>query len=296
MKIGTKLNLLLTVVFISGILISGAALSSVLQQSAQEQVASKAMSLMEMVNSVRKYTNTHVQPLLEPRLENQQNFIPEAIPSFSVREVFENLRSNKEYTNYLYKDATLNPTNLRDQADDFETKLVERFRNEPGLQNLSGLRTLFGEKLFYSARPFVITEQSCLRCHSTVETAPKSMLATYGTKNGFGWKLNEIFATQIIYVPADDVSDIAHRSVAVVMGILVIVFAAVVLLMNLLLRKMVLQQIKKMSKVAQDVSTGNMSSDFGKPSNDEIGALVLAFNRMKSSLEIALNLLNHQTK
>ncbi|MBV9385184.1 MAG: HAMP domain-containing protein, partial [Chroococcidiopsidaceae cyanobacterium CP_BM_ER_R8_30] len=49
-------------------------------------------------------------------------------------------------------------------------------------------------------------------------------------------------------------------------------------------------------KVAQNVSTGDMSADFGKPPADEIGALVVAFNRMKSSLEIALNFLNQESK
>jgi len=44
------------------------------------------------------------------------------------------------------------------------------------------------------------------------------------------------------------------------------------------------------------VSTGDMNSDFGKPTKDEIGALAVAFNRMKSSLEIALRLLNQQNK
>jgi HAMP domain-containing protein len=201
-----------------------------------------------------------------------------------------------EMTNYLYKDAALNPTNLRDKADEFETSLVERFRNEPGLQTLSGFRNFFGEELFYSARPFVIKEQRCLRCHTTPESAPKSLLASYGTKNGFGWKLNDIVATQIIYVPASNVHDSAHRVFSVVMGVLIIVFATVVLLLNLLLRRTVLQPIRKITKIAQDVSTGDMSSDFGQPSKDEIGALSIALNRMKSSLEIALNLLNQQNK
>ncbi len=296
MKIGTKLNLLLTLVFVSGILISGAVLSRVLEQRTEAQVTSKAVSLMEMVNSVRNYTNIQVRPLLEPSLDTQQKFIPEAIPTFAAREVFEVLRNQKEYKNYLYKDAALNPTNLRDQADDFETSLIERFRNEPGLQTLSGFRTLFGEKLFYSARPFVVKEQRCLRCHTTPEAAPKSLLASYGTKNGFGWKLNDIVATQIIYVPDSNVVDSAHQVFSVVMGVLVIVFAAVVLLLNLLLRRTVLQPIRKITKIAQDVSTGDMSSNFGQPSKDEIGALSIAFNRMRTSLEIALNLLHQENK
>ncbi len=102
MKIGTKLNLLLTLVFVSGILISGAVLSRVLEQRTEAQVTSKAVSLMEMVNSVRNYTNIQVRPLLEPSLDTQQKFIPEAIPTYAAREAFEILRKQKEYTHILH--------------------------------------------------------------------------------------------------------------------------------------------------------------------------------------------------
>ncbi len=296
MKIGTKLNLLLTLVFVSGILISGVALSRVLQQSAQDEVTSKALLLIQTINSVRHYTDTQITPLLESRLKTEPVFIPQTVPAYSAIDIFENLRKNDVYKNFFYKEATLNPTNLRDKADSFETNIVKQFRSELETKELSGFRTLPEGKNFYIARPLSVTQQSCLQCHSTPEAAPKSQLESYGTENGFGWKLNEIVSAQIISVPADDIFDSAHRSFSVVMGVLVSVFAIVALLTNLLLRRTVLQRIRKIVKAAQDVSTGDMSSDFEKSSNDEIGALALAFNRMKYSLEIALKMLNQQNK
>jgi len=296
MKIGTKLNLLLTLVFVSGILISGAALSSVLQQKAQDEVTSKALILIQTISSVRNYTDKHITPLLESRLQTDPVFIPETVPAYSAINVFEDLRKNDAYKNFFYKEATLNPTNLRDKADSFETNLVNQFRSEPATKELSGFRSLVEGKSFYIARPLAVTQQSCLQCHSTPAAAPKSQIEGYGTENGFGWKLNEIVAAQIISVPAGDIFNSARRSFSLVMGVLVIVFAMVAILMNLLLRRTVLQRIKKMAKIAHDVSTGDMNSDFGKPTKDEIGALAVAFNRMKSSLEIALRLLNQQNK
>lgn len=291
LKLVPKFNLLLILVFIGGILISGAALSRVLQQKAQDEVTSKALILIETMNSVRDYTSSHVNPLLSPSLETEPVFIPETVPAFSATEVFANLRKNEEYKSFFYKEATLNPTNLRDKADSFETKLINRFRSEPTKKQLSDFRILPAGKVFYIARPLAIKEQSCLRCHSTPEAAPKSQLATYGTENGFDWKLNEIVATQIISVPANEVVESAHRSLSLVMGILISIFAIVVLIINFLLRKAVIQPIKKMAKVAQAVSTGELNYDFEQNSNDEIGALALAFNRMKSSLEIAIKML-----
>ena len=291
MKIGTKVTLNLIIVFVIGLLMSGIALSNVLDRKAEDEVNSKAVALMEMNNAIRNYTNERVQPLLMPKVEVQDKFIPEAIPAFSVREIFEYFRSNPEYTSFLYKDATLDPTNLRDKADNFETKIVKQFRQQPDTNTLSGYRTFSGTKLYYTARPFAIKNESCLRCHSTPEKAPKSQLATYGTENGFGWKLNQVLGTQIVYVPAEEIFDNARNSIILIMGIVAMVFAFVVLLMNLLLKRIVLQRIKRISKVAEQVSVGDMDASFGRQNKDEIGDLAEAFNRMKYSLEIAINML-----
>lgn len=291
-KIGTKFNLFLMLVFIIGISLSGAALSTVLEQRAEDEVTYQATILMQTINSVRNYTQDHVNPLLAPRLETESAFIPEAIPTFSVREVFENFRQNEEYKNFFYKDAAINPTNLRDKADSFETELVEYFRNHPQIKESSGFRNLPEGKVFYIARPFIITKQQCLQCHSTPNIAPKSLLTSYGSEGGFGWKLNDIVAAQMVSVPAAEVFASAHRSFALVMGILICIFTLVVILINFLLKNTVIQRIKKISKTAQEVSTGKTHADFEEKANDEIGALAVAFNRMKSSLEIAIKLLN----
>jgi len=290
MKIGTRVTLNLIIVFAIGILISGIALSNVLDRKAQGEVNSKALALMEMNNSIRNYTNERVQPLLLPKVETEDKFIPESIPAFSVREVFEYFRNNPEYASFLYKDATLDPTNLRDKADNFETKIVNKFKNTEK-KTLSGYRTISGTKLYYTARPFSITNESCLECHSTPERAPKSQLATYGRENGFGWKLNEILGTQIVYVPAENILKNARDSFMIITGIVVMVFAVVIIMINLLLKTTVLQRIKKIASVAEQVSVGDMNANFGTQNKDEIGDLAEAFNRMKYSLEIAMNMI-----
>ncbi len=291
LKLATKFTLLLSLVFIGAILFSGLALSKALEHKAKDEINYRGQVLMEMVNSVRNYSNSHINSLLDPKLETQEKFVPETIPSFAAREVFETLRKNQEYRNLLYKDATLNPTNLRDKADEFETDIIKRFHNEPGLQNLSGFRNFFGENLFYSARPFAITESKCLRCHSTPEAAPKNLLATYGRENGFNWKLNEILGTQIIYVPASKVFDSVHQSFSLFMGIFMGIFTLVIVLINYLLKRNVIQPIKPMAMIAQKISSDTMSYDeaqeFDQKSlraiakrNDELGQLGWVFQKM----------------
>ncbi|RCJ19924.1 histidine kinase [Nostoc sp. ATCC 43529] len=295
LKIGAKFNLLLILVFIASILGSGLALSSVLQTRAQNEVTSQAQILIQMVNAVRNYTQVRIDPLLAPSLETNPTFMPEIVPTFSSKEVFENFRKKPEYKNFFHKDATLNPTNLADKADTFETQLVERFRNEPKTLEITGFRSLPEGEVFYIARPLKITQQQCLRCHSTPDQAPKSQLATYGSENGFGWKLNDIVSAQIISVPSEEIFANAKRTWILIMGLLITIFALIIFLINFLIKKAVIQRIKRIEKIAQRVSTGDMTADFEEISNDEIGGLAEAFNRMKSSLRIAMDMLNNQS-
>lgn len=292
LKLGPRFNVLLALVFIGGFALSGFALSNVLESRAKNEVTSKALVLIQTMNSVRDYTSNNIAPLLNPRLDTDSTFIAETVPAFAATEVFQRVRKIGDYKDFFYKEATLNPTNLRDKADSFETGLVNRFREESNTKEISGFRDLPGGQVFYIARPLPVKEESCLRCHSTVDKAPKSQIATYGTENGFGWKLNDIITAQIISVPVEEVLHNARQSLVLVMVILLAVFMAIVVALNYLLKRSVIRPIRQMARTAEAVSMGEMATGFEQHSRDEIGTLAAAFNRMKSSLEIAMNLLN----
>lgn len=289
-----KFNLILILVVLVGIAMSGLALSTALNQKSENDVTSKALLLMETISSVRSYTNDQVNPLLMPLLDTQSEFLPESIPSYAAREVFEALRSKATYNELFYKDATLNPTNLRDKADNFETELVENLRKNSNLKELNGYRKYPSGELFYIARPIMISDQNCLVCHTTPAAAPKSQIATYGSQNGFGWKLNEIIGAQVVYVPASQVMNNARRWFLIVMGIVTTAFALAIFITNILLKMAVVRPIKQIARVANEVSTGNMEAEFDQNYNDEIGLLATAFNRMKISLSVAMNMLNQR--
>lgn len=291
LKLRTKFNILLITIFLSGILLSGLSLSWILQKRAQVEVTSKALVLLQTMNAVRDYTSEHIQPLLFPQLETESIFISETIPAYSATEVFQNLRQHQDYKSFFYKEATLNPTNLRDKADSFESNLIERFRKEPNTQEISDFRTLPGGSVFYIARPLAVTQESCLRCHGDPSEAPKSQLATYGAENGYGWQLNEIVAAQILSVPAEEVLDQANRSLSLILLTLLGVFGVIVIGINFLLKRAVIRPLQKMARIAESISMGDMESEFEHKTEDEIGTLAKAFNRMKSSLAISMDLL-----
>lgn len=292
LKLGTKLNLLLLLIFLGVVGTSGLALSKILGDNAKEKVASQAFLLLETMSSVRDYTDAQINPELAPRLEKEDWFLPQTVPAYSAREVFEKLRKREQYSNFFYKEATLNPTNPRDKADPFETNVVEKFRKQSELKEVTGFRSLPSGEIFYVARPLVVSEQSCLRCHSTPEQAPKSQIATYGRENGFGWKLNEIIGAKVISVPASAVFNEARRLQVLVIGSLSVFFLLAMIIINLFLKFAVTNPLKRMAQLSKQVSTGDMKGEFEHPAHDEIGILAASLNRMKVSLEMAMNMLN----
>lgn len=294
LKLASKFNLILLFVFLVAILISGTSLSNLLQQRAQQEVTTKADVLLQTMSAVRSYTNENITPLLTSQLETSPKFIPETVAAFSAIEVFDKFRKNDNYRDYIYREAALNPTNLRDRADRFETKLIEQFTNEPANTQKSGFRTFPGGEFFYIARRFTITDASCLRCHSTPDRAPKSQIAIYGSEHGFGWQLNRTVFAQIIYVPANRVFAAARRFWQITMVMLFAISTVVLIVINLLLKRTIIKPIAQISRVAQAVSTGKANADFEQRSNDEIGILAASFNRMKSSLEIAKTMLERK--
>lgn len=296
LNIATKLNILLVTIVVTTIFLSGGVLSLILSHNAEKVVTDKALVLMESMSAVRNYTTTKVSPELASRLETDTQFLPQTVPAFAAREVFESFREQGGYKDFFYKEATLNPTNLRDKADKFEAKIVEKFRLDRDLQQTSGFRSFSSGDIFYIARPLEVSKESCLRCHSTPDRAPKSLLTTYGRENGFNWKLHEIIGAQMILVPANAIFESAKRLQTSVMGILIGCLILAILLINFFLKVSITNPLKKMSQLAQRISTGDLTQEFEHPFNDEVGILAASLNRMKVSLDIAMEMLNSDTE
>ncbi|MBX2865006.1 MAG: DUF3365 domain-containing protein [Leptolyngbyaceae cyanobacterium MAG.088] len=294
LKLGQKFTLMLLAVFLGGILMSGIALSKLLNHTAQAELTNKALMLMETMNSVRQYTVDEVRPELADRSETE--FLPETVPSYSAHQVFATLQASPEYQDFFYKEAVLDPTNPKDQADEFETKLVNSFQRPDSPEELHNFRNTPGGKLFYIARPIQIKQEACLTCHSTPDKAPKSMIDLYGSEGGFNWKLNEIVGTQVISVPAQTVFSQANQSLLITLVVFTGVFALAILLVNLWLKRYVVRPINRMAATAEAVSTGDTKAEFVKWSDDEVGNLTDSFNRMRLSLQMAMQRLERHRR
>ncbi len=289
MKLMWKFNIVLLALFVVGFILTGVISYSVLQSNAREEILDNARVMMESALSSRSYTNSQVTPLLETQL--RYTFLPQSVPAYAATEQFNDLR--KKYPDYSYKEATLNPTNPRDRATDWEADVVNQFRNGTAKgSELVGERDTAAGPALYLARPIQIKDAACLACHNTVAEAPKTMIELYGPANGFGWKLNEIVGAQIVSVPSALPIQRANHTFKVFMLLLTLVFVVTFILLNVMLHSIVIQRIKTLSRLADQVSLGNLeTAEFKTRSKDEIGVLTGALARMHKSLVQAIKML-----
>src|SRR5947209_4353460 len=132
MKLLFKFNLIFLVVFGLGMVPTWVLSHQFLKAEARDQVIAQARLMMEASMSTRWYTTTQIKPLLETSRELRHNFLPQTVPAYSATEVLSHL--HRSYSDYSYKEATLNPTNLRDRATDWEADVVNQFRNHPQMK------------------------------------------------------------------------------------------------------------------------------------------------------------------
>lgn len=290
MKLRTKFNFVLFFVF--SITLAGTSYLSfkLLEKNAEEEIIRHAGMMMEAALAIRSYTVKEIRPLLAHHLT--EKFLPQTVPAYAATISFDALRT--KYPEYSYKEATLNPTNPRNRAVEWETDIVHAFRNQSDLKELIGTRDTPTGKSLYLARPIKIKNEGCLGCHSSVEVAPSTLLEKYGANNGFGWELNEIVGAQIINVPMSVAIKKAQDASILFVGVLSGVFVLIMIILNIMLRKIIIRPIDQMANIADQVSLGDLAApEFKHDADDEVKVLAESFTRMRRSLEKAMKMLNN---
>ncbi|VAW99458.1 hypothetical protein MNBD_GAMMA21-1930 [hydrothermal vent metagenome] len=289
MKLWLKFNLVFLAAFAVGLTAIGMVSYEVLQRNAREEVLHTAGIIMQGAMSIRSYTIDEIRPLLSVQLK--RDFLPQTVPAYAATNNIARLR--KQYPDYSYKEATLNPTNPASRATEWETAIVEHFRNNEQKSELVGERESPTGKSLYIARPIRIKKEGCLTCHGKISDAPESMLALYGESNGFGWTMNEVVGSQIVSVPMEVALSRAKKTLTTFLIATGSVLLGMIILLNILLYRIVVRPVKKMSSIAHDVSMGKMDMpEYELKGKDEVASLSRSFNRMRRSLVNAMKLID----
>lgn len=260
---------------------------SLLQANARHEVIQEAGLMMDSALAQRSYTSSEILPLLQSQMKSE--FLPQSVPFYAATQNFVKLR--EQHPEYAYKEATLNPTNLRDRATDWEADLIQQFRNDSKTREIVGERDTPMGRSLYLARP-IHADPECLECHGAQAAAPAALLARYGSDNGFGWQVHEVAGASVVSVPLANATAGAELVFRSVITWIVAVLAISMLVVNVVVYLLVVRPIRRIAGIAEELSVGNAAAGEFPPGHaSELEALTRAFNRMRTSLEKAMKLL-----
>src|SRR5260221_694564 len=247
MRVGLrhKINLLIIAFEILAIGSFALIATTFLESVARDEVLQRSRIMMESAAGTRKYTSEEIAPILSPLLD--QKFLPQAVSSYAAVKNFQILQADNP--DYTYREPALNPTNPANRAVDWEADIIEDFRAHPQRAELISERTTHAGPILNLSRP-IRAAAACLMCHDRPEAAPPTLIASYGNQHGFGWKLNEIVAAQIVSVPMAVPLQNAAKIRNAVIALLAGIFIVLIILLDLFMAFLVIRPVKRMSAIA----------------------------------------------
>jgi len=288
MGLRTKFNLVMITAFLIGLATATLLAREITTEEAKRQMLNEATLLMRSGTAVRSYTQNEIRPLISEQM--QVRFLPHSVPSWSAQTVLHQVQ--KDFPDYSYKEAALNPTNPSDRATAWEADIISAFKRDGELKEFVTTRDTPSGPFLTFARPFRLTDKACLACHSTPAAAPATMVDLYGNSNGFGWVLNDVIGAQIVSVPMSVALARANRSLLSFVAALSAVFLAMLVILNVLMHFFIIKPVQEITVLARDVSAGKTDvPEYKVKGRDEIASLGRSFNLMHRSLQNAIRML-----
>jgi HAMP domain-containing protein len=247
-------------------------------------VADRELTLLvDMVKSLREYIAKDVRPGLLSREVLHPPAVSSTVATALVAKHFK-----EKQPDFYIKVAADHPLNPANTPQPLEWRLLERFRADRKLESLVETGELDGRMYRVSSRPAVAGE-SCLACHGDPYEAPAVITDTYGTDSGFFWKPGDVVGITVVGVPLVSVEEAALRPGLIVAGGVTLLFAVVLLIVGLLIRRNILAPVARMTQMAMDVSNGKLDKAIDvKRDGSEIGELGYAFEMLRRSLVAAM--------
>lgn len=294
MSIRAKFILAIIVCLSLTMYLGGAYLQKLQTNILEQEARNRIKIVLNFTHATRSYVEETLRPVLETELQGKM-ILEGMSATFVTRSLIEIFR--KTMPNYLYKQATLSPLNLLNQADDFEAKLIKEFQQNQKLLEMTGYRYLNNEELFYFAQPIRV-KSHCLQCHSQPHIAPQELTARYGDTHGFYWKEGDTISTLMLYVPTKDLQKQAAILFNALLTAFVLLTVVIIAVVYILFDKLVNRRLQNITHVmehaARHLNQGVQLLDTKSP--DEIGRMTTAFNQMSQQLKISIHSLEDKNQ
>ncbi|WP_458775636.1 c-type heme family protein [Desulforhopalus sp. 52FAK] len=241
----------------------------------------KGNIVFTFIDASRNFFKNEQRPLVMDIVE-EDRFYPNLMSGFAfTRGIWDEFM--KELPDYQFRQATIDPLYPPNKASSDELKIIAEFEANKNLKSKEGILEKDGERFFYFAKPIKVGKK-CLRCHGNPDDAPRDQIELYGKENGYHWQENATVASFITYVPIQNALEDAKKSAITLflfgLGGITVLMAIIWFFFNSYLIK----PITMLETRTTEISLGkNLDQNVTHSSNDEIGTLAKAIDRMRIS-------------
>jgi len=249
--------------------------------NALEEAKKKGNIVFTFIESSRKFFRDQQRPLVMDIVEKDR-FYPTLMSGFAfTRGVWDEFA--QELPDYRFKQATIDPLYPPNKADAQELDIIAEFAANKGMKTKEGIMEKEGERFFYFARP-VKVGKGCLRCHGNPDDAPRDQVEIYGQTNGYNWQEGATVASFITYVPIHAAMEEAKKSAITLFLFGLLGITLLVVVIWIFFNRSLVKPITMLEARTTEISLGkNLEEKVDHPSNDEIGSLARAIDRMRIS-------------
>jgi HAMP domain-containing protein len=277
-SIRTHFNVVLIALYVVSLLITVPSVYFFTRQEVYDNASQKLTLLVDMVTSLRKYVSDDVRPEL---LEKNVLFPPaisSTVATGHVAAYFKKLQPD-----YYIRVVSDNPLNAANRPEAVEQEFLTFFRDNRNEKELISTGVVRNQQYLFSSRPS-ISKADCMICHSTPEAAPEIIRKEYGTQSGFGYKLDSVVGASVVGVPLSDVQSLVMKRSLIAIGILTVLFALIFVVINLVVKRRILNPLETIAATADIISKGNLDTPLTFERDDEIGKLAHSIELMRRSL------------
>jgi len=250
--------------------------TSLYKQNRIDLMLTEAKSIVYSAESVREFTSKQQQfDIFRDSLKSLDEIL-HTVPIFSAMKVVE---QNANRLNYKFKVPKESPRNPDNEPDEYELNILKRFKSEK-INEFWEIDENTNQLRFF--RPVKLTKE-CLICHGD----PANSMKYWGNDKGLditgvkmeGWKEGEIHGAFEIMMDLTEMYAQIEKQTIYIFAITLSI-ALGVILMAFVISNKISKPLKNITEISNRISQGDIEVDVKSDSQDEVGALLKAYEQL----------------
>lgn len=230
------------------------------KQTLQNNMKSKAESILDFADV-----------LLDSR--NEKFFSGESteIPQVIQNDIFNKFTAISD-GKIFFKEASTHPTSKRNKATDYETTMIDFFKNNRDIKQKEKYIIDNNKDYYMLARP-IISEEKCLMCHPT-------------------WSVDNIVSIEDVRIDLSDFKEAINSTLQSQLITFVLNILSILILMHILFTNFIAKRITKVLEIIFRVERGNfVIEDIMKSEKSEKGSSQNEIDRLFRHIQIMVDAL-----